>query len=244
VRRPILPVTLLAASLALAGCAGRADAAWSVAAQAAPTSASTSSVASSPHSTPSVTSAPAPPSTATQGSAVTAAATSSVRSVPVAAAVNHGRYAIGDSVMLGSRSLLQARGFAVDAKVGRQFGAVVNAVIKLRNHHALPANIVVHLGTNGTIALRDCRALVDQAGPTRRVFLVNVRVPRPWTHGNNVVLDACDRSYPAARVVVINWAKAAAAHREWFGPDNVHPNAAGRKVYTQLIVDAVTRFGL
>jgi hypothetical protein len=146
--------------------------------------------------------------------------------------------------MLGSKKLLQARGFTVDAKVGRQFGASYNAVVKLRRGHRLPANIVVHLGTNGTIALRDCTALVDAVGPGRRVFLVNVRVPRPWTHRNNVTIGRCDAAFAPNRVVVVDWAGTANGHREWFGADNVHPDAVGRTAYVRLIDDAVTTQGL
>ena len=39
----------------------------------------------------------------------------------LAAGIPAGRYAIGDSVMLGAKSQLQARGFVVDAVKSRQF---------------------------------------------------------------------------------------------------------------------------
>jgi hypothetical protein len=146
--------------------------------------------------------------------------------------------------MLGSKKLLEGRGFVVDAKVGRQFGASYNAIVKLRTANTLPSNIVIHLGTNGTISVHDCRAVVDAAGPDRRVFFVNVRVPRPWSHGNNVALGTCDAAYPVNRVIIINWAAAAGQHRDWFGPDDIHPDAAGRTAYTDLIASALDHRGL
>ena len=51
-------------------------------------------------------------------------------------------------------------------------------------------------------------------------------------------------AYPVDRVVVINWAAAAGRHREWFGPDNIHPDAVGRRAYTGLIDSAVDQHGL
>lgn len=217
----------LVASCALAsGCAATTEAS-----EASSTSATSPTPTSSVSTGPSGSASPTPTPTAASSS-------------PAASAVPAGRFAFGDSVMLGSKKLLQGRGFTVDAKVGRQFGASYNAIVKLRAAHRLPRNIVIHLGTNGTIALRDCKAAVDAAGPERRVFLVNVRVPRPWTHGNNVTLGKCDLAYPVERVVVINWAATAGSHREWFGPDNVHPDAVGRTAYTDLITAAVDQRGL
>jgi hypothetical protein len=225
VRPLVLPLALWASCVLVSGCA--ASTGTSVA---APSASASVSAASSDSASPSASASTAP--TATPSATATDA--------PAPA----GRFAFGDSVMLGSKKLLQTRGFIVDAKVGRQFGASYNAVVKLRRGHRLPANIVVHLGTNGTIALRDCKALVDAVGPGRRVFLVNVRVPRPWTHGNNVTIGRCDAAFAANRVVVVDWAGTANGHREWFGADNVHPDAVGRTAYVRLIDDAVTTQGL
>src|SRR5215212_6048236 len=59
--------------------------------------------------------------------AVTAVAI--VLAVPNSAgAVAGGRYAIGDSVMLGAKTQLQNRGFVVNAKGSRQFSEAVTIV--------------------------------------------------------------------------------------------------------------------
>jgi hypothetical protein len=209
----LLPVALAAACALVSGCA-----------------ATSRTVGSTSTSSPS-----AGPAASSSAPATTDYHSSRVAVPTTATSIPAGRVAYGDSVMLGSKRLLQGRGFTVDAKVGRQFGASYNAIVKLRQRHVLPRNIVIHLGTNGTISVRDCRAVVDAAGPDRRVFLVNVRVPRPWMRGNNVHLATCAAAYPTGRVIVINWAAASNPHREWFGPDNIHPDAAGRTAYTALI---------
>ena len=51
-------------------------------------------------------------------------------SMPVvpASAIADGRYAIGDSVMLGARDELRARGFIVDTETSRQFSEAVTIV--------------------------------------------------------------------------------------------------------------------
>ena len=47
---------------------------------------------------------------------------------PAASAIAGGRYAIGDSVMLGARDELRARGFVVDTEKSRQFADAVTIV--------------------------------------------------------------------------------------------------------------------
>lgn len=234
-RPVVLPAALAASCLLLGACASTGSTA---AATSPSTSDGTSAASTSSTSTVGASTSPSTSATPSGSSAPAPSAT------PLASSVPEGRFAYGDSVMLGSKPLLQKRGFTVDAKVGRQFGASYNAIVKLRDAHRLPRNIVIHLGTNGTIAVRDCKAVVDAAGPERRVFLVNVRVPRPWTHEDNVNIGTCDAAYPDLRVVVINWAAVASKHPEWFGPDNVHPNGQGRTAYTALITTVVTRYAL
>jgi hypothetical protein len=146
--------------------------------------------------------------------------------------------------MLGSKPLLDAAGFHVDAVVGRQFGAAKGLVAQLRASGHLPRNLIVHLGTNGTIAMPDCRAVVNAAGPQRRVFLVTVHGPRSWMPGDNVHLIACARAFPAGRVVLVDWNQLSSPHPEWFYRDRIHPQGAGRTAYTHLLAATVARYGL
>jgi hypothetical protein len=104
---------------------------------------------------------------------------------------------------------------------------------------ALPANVVVHLGTNGTFPLSTCKALVKAAGPDRRVFLVNVFVPRSWQDANNAVIRQCDESFSADRVHVIDWNGAASRHRSWFYGDRIHLKPAGGEAFARLLDDSV-----
>lgn len=164
--------------------------------------------------------------------------------LPVGPVVRSGRFAVGDSVMLGSKPLLAKVGFRVDATVSRQFGSAVSVVRRSASAGMLPRTLVVHLGTNGTITTKDCRALVTAAGPARRVFFLNVRVPRSWTPGNNRTLRACDASFAPDRVTIIDWASAAAAHPGWVGSDKIHPSGSGRKAYTALIDSTLKELGL
>ena len=153
-------------------------------------------------------------------------------------------WGLGDSVMLGSRPLFAARRWRVDAKVGRQFSAGVPILRSYARSGAMPRNVVISLGTNGTVSLADCRTMVTTSGPSRRVFLVNDHAARSWIPGNNLTIRRCAASFAGNRVIVVDWATPAAAHPWWFGGDGIHPNASGRKGYMGLVVAAVARAGL
>lgn len=170
--------------------------------------------------------------------AAAAAVAASMLSAPVAsAAPSTDRFALGDSVMLGARSALKDRGFAVDATESRQSYSAP-ALLRKRSG-SLPENVVVHMGTNGTFPLSTCRAIVRAAGPERRVFLVTVSVPRSWERANNETIRRCAKGFDADRVHVVDWHAAAADHRSWLYSDRIHLKPAGAAAFARLLDTAV-----
>ena len=153
--------------------------------------------------------------------------------VPADATVPWGRYAIGDSVMLGARDQLVADGFRVNAVVSRQFRDGPRLVRQLAAGGHLPRDVVVHLGTNGLLDPADCDALVRAAGPDRRVFLVTVKVPRPYRDPNNARLRACAHRHNHATVV--DWYADSRYHTAWFYPDGYHLTPDGRVAYAAFL---------
>jgi len=145
--------------------------------------------------------------------------------------------ALGDSVMLGATHPLKARGIKVDAEVSRQASAAARL---LRKYQAtLPVNVFLHFGTNGTYPLRTCRALVEQLGPKHRVFLVTVKVPRPWESVNNRMLRRCAAAYPYAHIVDWNWA--ATRRPQWLYADGYHLRPTGAKNFARIMAEAMER---
>ena len=205
------------------------------------TRAATTSVAPVPVT--SLTAAPSPDTSPASTAATAATATMAAAPVPSpGTTVPSGAWGIGDSVMLGSHRLLNAAGIRVDAVVSRQFGQAVSRLRALRRTGHLPANVIVHLGTNGVVTLADCRELVDAAGSQRRVFLVTVYASRSWIARDNVRLRTCAASYAAHHVVLVDWRRAAAQHPQWFGSDGIHPNIPGRRAYTGLITRSLAAY--
>jgi lysophospholipase L1-like esterase len=153
-----------------------------------------------------------------------------------------GRLLVGDSLGVSVSDRLRAQAFRVDAQVGRQFSAAP-AIVRAQGAQ-LPRNVVIELGTNGPIALADCRRIVRTAGRDRMVLLVTNRVPRSWERANRRTMRACDRAYAGPRVKVINWYRHSAGHPEWIAGDRVHLSPAGQRAFARFIDRSVDRMGL
>jgi hypothetical protein len=153
-----------------------------------------------------------------------------------------GRVIIGDSVVGMNTAVMKARGFTVNFSVSRQFSAAPGL---LRSYGSrLPRNVVVHLGTNGTISLATCKEVVRIAGASRTVFLVTVRVPRSWERSNNATLRSCASSFPSSRVRLIDWYALSNPNPSWFYSDGYHPReSSGAVRYAELISRAVKQYG-
>jgi hypothetical protein len=156
--------------------------------------------------------------------------------------VSQGRYALGDSVMLGAAAALDYRSFTVNARTSRQFSTAVPLVQERLGW--LPRNLVIHLGTNGYISLSDCKRVVSLAGSGRRVFLVTTKAPREWQSTNNSRIRACDAAFAPGRVMVIDWYRAAVNNPSWVYSDGIHLTSRGRTGYATLIDTFVDRFRL
>ena len=165
--------------------------------------------------------------------AIALAAAILLPAVPALAGIPAGRYAIGDSVMLGARQALVARGFRVNAEVSRQFDDSIRLVRDLAAGGHLPVNVIVHLGTNGLIDGADCDRLVQVAGRDRHVWLVTVKVPREYRDVNNARLHACAHRHDNASV--IDWYGLSRYHRAWFYSDGYHLRPAGQHEYAALL---------
>lgn len=148
--------------------------------------------------------------------------------------------AIGDSVMLGAKYELQRRGFdVVDAAVSRQ-AAAGPGLVRKRGAKA-PYNVVVHLGSNGAYTKAMCRELVETAGPSRRIFLVTLKVPRSYEAANNRMIRSCAAGFSPDRVKVVDWNWAASRNPEWLYADGIHLRPEGARAFARIMRNAINR---
>jgi peptidoglycan/LPS O-acetylase OafA/YrhL len=147
--------------------------------------------------------------------------------------------AIGDSVMLGIASQLQAKvdGTQVDAEVSRQASGVLERVQRLSKKGLLAPTVVLHTGTNGVVTEDQLREMLDILSDRERVIVVNTNVPRPWMEPNNELIAAVVPDYPNA--VIADWYAVSADNPEYFVSDGTHPQwPSGIKAFVREIMRA------
>lgn len=153
---------------------------------------------------------------------------------PASGAVAAGRDAIGDSVMLGARDQLRARGFRVDAVVSRQFADALTIVRRRARDGSLRQRVVIHLGTNGIlIDPDDCDGIARAATRDRHVYLVTISIARAYRETQNDRMRACAARH--ANTSVIDWAAYSKGHGGWFTSDGYHLSSLGRQRYAAYL---------
>lgn len=159
---------------------------------------------------------------------------------PAASAKEIDATAIGDSVMLGAKWVLEKRGIKpVDAAVSRQANKGPGLV--KGQGSKLPEHVVVHLGTNGTYTLDMCKDLVRAAGPSRVVHLVTIKVPRKWESVNNEMLRTCAESFSPSRVRLVDWYGVATRNPGLLYADGVHLRPEGAQAFTRMIMRSLKK---
>jgi len=157
-----------------------------------------------------------------------------------AGAIAEGRYAIGDSVMLGARAQLQARGFIVDASVSRQFSEAVSIMKRKAASGVLRRRVIIHVGTHAVL-IQDsqCDRISRYAGAKRRVYLVTVTGPTKYPgirRAQNIRMRACADRHE--NTFLIDWYAYSRGHGDWFW-DGMHLTAKGQAAYAAFL-DAKT----
>ncbi len=149
-----------------------------------------------------------------------------------------GRYAVGDSVMLGAAANLAAEGFCVDAVQSRAFISGLDQVIRLHAEGRLGQTVVVSLGTNGPIGAGDLDRMMAELAGVPQVVVVTTKADRGYVPPNNEMLRALPATYP--NVTVVDWElESAACPGNCFYDDGIHLPPDGRTFFTQLITAAL-----
>jgi hypothetical protein len=154
-------------------------------------------------------------------------------------AVEGGITAIGDSVMVGAGPWLAANfaGIDIDAAVGRQVSQAIALMADKAAAGTLAKTVFLHIGNNGGFTAGQFDQIMQIAGPDRRVFFMNVHVPRSWQNSNNQVIAEGTAYYPNA--FLIDWQGTVSGHDELFASDGVHIGGQGASIYTGLVMQAL-----
>jgi len=146
---------------------------------------------------------------------------------------------LGDSVLLEAKAELERRlpDASIDAKVSRQFKALLAVATAQRDAGLLGRIVIVQLGNNGPVTASQFDDLMEVLRGVQRVVVINVKVPRAWEGPNNAMMAAGVQRWPNA--VLLDWHKVGAANPQYFGDDGTHMGPKGIKVFTELILGAL-----
>jgi hypothetical protein len=148
--------------------------------------------------------------------------------------------AIGDSVLLGAAHEVARKGFEVDAREGRFMRNALKVLRHLRRDHRRPPVVVIAIGTNmpptGAEIAAGLRLL------TRNQTLALVTPFRSGALLADGAAWAAHRRHPH-RVRVLDWARAAARHPDWFYGDGTHLRPSGAAAYAGLLATALRWIG-
>jgi peptidoglycan/LPS O-acetylase OafA/YrhL len=148
---------------------------------------------------------------------------------------------VGDSVMLGAKDALASAIGAnlwLDARESRQFSEGVDVLRALRDSGQLGDEVVVQLGTNGTIDPSAFDEMMGVLSGAKRVVIVNAKVPRPWEQEVNDTFAAGVQHYKNA--VLLPWHDIGDAHPEYFYDDQIHLRPEGAQAYAADVVAALS----
>ena len=160
-------------------------------------------------------------------------------STPPVAQFNGARYQtvtlVGDSVLLGASPYLLRRlpAASVEAKVGRQGSDGLKVVQNLREAARLGEAAVIHLGTNGYLAEKQFRALLEQLTDRKSVVVVNVHGARRWTSPNNDMIARVIQGF--GNVKLVDWHAIGQANPNYFVQDGIHLSGSGIHAYYNQI---------
>ena len=109
----------------------------------------------------------------------------------------------------------------------------------LAGHAPFPSTVVIHLGTNGTVAAADMDGMLSSLQGVDRVVLVTVQHNgnRSWEGQANGEITAAAARWPNARVA--DWKGYSDGHPEWFAGDGIHLSSGGAQAYADVIAGAI-----
>jgi len=154
--------------------------------------------------------------------------------------------AIGDSVMLGAYvplkstidTMFNASVTGVDAAQDRQFSDGVDLIQEYKNNGQLGQDVIVQLGTNGTVDPGEFDRMMGILSDRKKVVVINAKVPRPWEQQVNDTMAAAVPKYKNA--VLLDWHDYGGAHPEFFYGDEIHLRPEGATAYAQFVARALS----
>jgi len=140
--------------------------------------------------------------------------------------------AIGDSTMLLALHNMADTGWHANAHGCRQMVEGLQLMRRERHAGRLPHLVLLALGTDGTITMRQIQTAIRMV--SKRGELVLLTPLELGGHGgaDAQVMRRAAKRYPQ-RVRLLDWVKYSRHHRAWFQPDGAHLTAVGAQKFAR-----------
>jgi peptidoglycan/LPS O-acetylase OafA/YrhL len=147
--------------------------------------------------------------------------------------------AVGDSVLLGAREALAERlpRLTVDAAIGRQPVDIANRVRERIRLDRLADVLILQTGTNGPPDPQGFPDFLNSLADLNQIVVITVRSQVPWMDESNETIRRAAAGVD--NVVVADWARESAGHREYFEPDGTHLTPRGQQAYARLLLQSL-----
>ena len=159
---------------------------------------------------------------------------------PTTVLIDKPYFAVGESVMLGAKPVLDARGITTVAEVSKGPDWELEQLQLAKSRYRITHGAVIQLGTNGTVTREQYEAVLAQVSDLNRVVVMTVKAPKPWIAGNNEIIRSLPLTHP--NVVVLDWeARAAEIAGHLSGSDGgIHlSDDVAKQFYRDIILEAL-----
>jgi peptidoglycan/LPS O-acetylase OafA/YrhL len=160
---------------------------------------------------------------------------------PTTVLIDKPYFAIGESVMLGAKPVLDARGITTVAEVAKGPDWELEQLRLAKTKYRLTHGVVIQLGTNGTVTQAQYEAVLAEVADVPRVVVMTVKAPKPWIDGNNEIIRSLPASHP--NVVLLDWqtrAEEIAGHLSNNVDGGVHlSDDTAKQFYRDIILQAL-----
>ena len=153
---------------------------------------------------------------------------------------NRGRapLVIGDSVLLGAMKETTASGFDLNTRGCRQWGEGMHVVRGYKRAGHLPHLVVMELGTDWTVSVRQIRAAMALLGPERVLGLMTPREVGGYGGADAANMRRVAKRFPK-RTVLLDWVTHTRGRGGWFQPDGIHLTYAGAAAFGEFLRTAL-----
>jgi peptidoglycan/LPS O-acetylase OafA/YrhL len=145
-----------------------------------------------------------------------------------------GLWVVGDSVILGIRSVLDEKHHIglINARIGRQAPELLE-ILQRDKAKMAGSTTLINLGNNNRLQATEVNEIFSLLSDQPLVIVVNTAVPRSWRDENNQIIASEAANF--SNIKIVDWAQKSENHPEYFAPDGVHLIPSGIAAYVAAI---------